>query len=357
MPWLKTVVKHEALAVRRQRERAAPVTDDGELSEPPAPAPTHDQAERYERLRHGAEALRRLKPQEVRCLLLRAQGYSYDQICEQTGYSYTKVNRCFSEGRRAFLERVAGIETGAECERLEPLLSALADGEAGAEELASLRPHLKSCLSCRARLREYRRPRAGWRRWCRRRSWRRASGDGPGGAAQPGGVGDRRHPRQGRRLRRARPCGRRACDRPEAGRRGRIRRRDRRRRRRRGAPGERTRRAPGQAGGSRQAGNREAPGRDGRRSAGHRAHPAAHLGAASRAPAAARPGERVRARPGAARACKPIANGRYGRERVRARWRFRRRRRWWRVRPLAARSPPAQHWALRQSVEQAGVSF
>ena len=38
MPWLKTVVKHEALAVRRQRERAAPVTDDGELSEPPAPA-------------------------------------------------------------------------------------------------------------------------------------------------------------------------------------------------------------------------------------------------------------------------------------------------------------------------------
>ena len=88
--------------------------------------------------------------------MLRAQGYSYDQICEPTGYSYTKVNRCLSEGRRAFLERVAGIETGAECERLEPLLSALADGEAGADELASLRPHLKSCLSCRARLREYR---------------------------------------------------------------------------------------------------------------------------------------------------------------------------------------------------------
>ena len=66
------------------------------------------------------------------------------------------MNRCLSEGRRAFLERVAGIETGAECERLEPLLSALADGEAGADELASLRPHLKSCLSCRARLREYR---------------------------------------------------------------------------------------------------------------------------------------------------------------------------------------------------------
>ena len=157
MPWLKTVVKHEALAVRRQRERAAPVTDDGEPVEPRgAAAATHDQAERYERLRVGAEALKRLKSQEVRCLLLRAEGHSYKQICEITGFSYTKVNRCLSEGRRAFFDRLEGIEAGAECERLEPLLSALADGEAGAEELAALRPHLKTCLSCRARLREYR---------------------------------------------------------------------------------------------------------------------------------------------------------------------------------------------------------
>ena len=157
VPWLKTVVKHEALAVRRQRERAAPVTDDGEPSEPRVPAvATHDQAERYERLRLGAEALRRLKPQEVRCLLLRAEGHSYKQICEITGWTYTKVNRCLSEGRRAFFERLAGIETGSECERLEPLLSALADGEAKADDLAALRPHLRTCLSCRARLREYR---------------------------------------------------------------------------------------------------------------------------------------------------------------------------------------------------------
>ena len=157
VPWLKTVVKHEALAVRRQRERAAPVTDDGEPTEPASSAAaTHDQAERYERLRLGAEALRRLKPQEVRCLLLRAEGHSYEQICEITGWTYTKVNRCLSEGRRAFFALVDGIETGAECERLRPLLSAMADGEAGAEELQALRPHLKTCLTCRARLREYR---------------------------------------------------------------------------------------------------------------------------------------------------------------------------------------------------------
>jgi Putative zinc-finger len=68
----------------------------------------------------------------------------------------TKVNRCLSEGRRAFLERLSGIESGAECERLAPSLSALADGEALREELASLRLHLKGCSSCRARLADFR---------------------------------------------------------------------------------------------------------------------------------------------------------------------------------------------------------
>jgi RNA polymerase sigma factor (sigma-70 family) len=155
--WLKTVVKHEAFAIRRQRERQAPTTDDGELGEPAAPeTPTQDQAERYERLRLGAEAMRKLKPHEVRCLLLKAEGYSYKEICSITGWSYTKVNRCMTEGRRAFLERVAGIEGGGECERLAPLVSLLADGELGADEIRMLRPHLKTCLACRARLREYR---------------------------------------------------------------------------------------------------------------------------------------------------------------------------------------------------------
>ncbi len=92
VPWLKTVVKHEAFAIRRQRERQAPTTDDGEIAELPAPeTPTHDQAERYERLRVGAEAMRMLKPHEIRCLLLKAEGYSYKEICRITGWSYTKA--------------------------------------------------------------------------------------------------------------------------------------------------------------------------------------------------------------------------------------------------------------------------
>jgi RNA polymerase sigma factor (sigma-70 family) len=157
VPWLKTVVKHEAFALRRQRERLTPVTGDGEPIERGTPAAaTHEQAERYERLSQSAEALGRLKPQEIRCLVLRAQGLSYREICETTGFTYTKVNRCLTEGRLALAGRLAGIEEGAECERLAPLLSALADGEADADALARLRPHLKTCLSCRARLREYR---------------------------------------------------------------------------------------------------------------------------------------------------------------------------------------------------------
>ena len=109
VPWLRTVVKHEAWALRRQRQRAAPVADDGDVPEPPSEAAlTHDQAERIDRLRVGAEALKQLKPQEIRALVLRAEGYSYKQIQEVTGWTYTKVNRCLTEGRKAFLERVAG---------------------------------------------------------------------------------------------------------------------------------------------------------------------------------------------------------------------------------------------------------
>jgi RNA polymerase sigma factor (sigma-70 family) len=153
VPWLKTVVKHEAFALRRQRDRKSPVTDDGELGERGTTAEvTHDQAERYERLRQGAEALRQLKPQEVRALRLKAEGYTYAEICQITGWTYTKVNRCLTEGRRALAIRLAGIQGGIECARLAPWLAALADGETGADEVALLQPHMNTCLCCRARL-------------------------------------------------------------------------------------------------------------------------------------------------------------------------------------------------------------
>jgi RNA polymerase sigma factor (sigma-70 family) len=154
VPWLKTVVKHEAFALRKQREKHGVPTEQDELT--PARTDTHEQVERLDTLQRGAEAMQRLKPQEMRCLLLLAEGYSYRQICEITGFTYTKVNRCLAEGRQSFLRRVDGIEAGDECARLAPLLSAAADGEADADDMLALRRHMRGCLACRASLREAR---------------------------------------------------------------------------------------------------------------------------------------------------------------------------------------------------------
>ena len=89
-------------------------------------------------------------------MLLRAEGHSYAEIQAKTGWTYTKVDRCLKEGRRSFVRHVHGIETGAECAELEPLLSAFADGEARATEMLRLRRHLRSCAGCRATVGHYR---------------------------------------------------------------------------------------------------------------------------------------------------------------------------------------------------------
>lgn len=116
--WLRTTVKNEALAIVRQRRRIVPGGSadglgDAHLFSPQAMPPTDVQVERLERLRLGSRALRQLKPQEIRALQLQAEGYSYKEIAEITGWSATKVNRCISEGRQAFRRAVARIESGA----------------------------------------------------------------------------------------------------------------------------------------------------------------------------------------------------------------------------------------------------
>jgi RNA polymerase sigma factor (sigma-70 family) len=154
LAWLRTVLKHECAAVRAQREQLVE-HDEADL-DGHAARHQEDPAERaigFERLRHTAEALQRLKPQELTALLLRAEGFSYREIGERTSWSATKVNRCVTEGRRALLSRLGAIESGAECMRWLPLLSRLADGEADAADLAQLRPHLRRCAGCRATLR------------------------------------------------------------------------------------------------------------------------------------------------------------------------------------------------------------
>ena len=59
VPWLKTVVKREAWAIRRQRERHTPSAPESEELDGMAPGSAHDHAERFERLQLGAEAMKR----------------------------------------------------------------------------------------------------------------------------------------------------------------------------------------------------------------------------------------------------------------------------------------------------------
>ncbi len=100
--WLRTTTKHEALAIGRQRRRLVPTGESESVPESGGGSPdAHDHVERFERLQLGAQALGRLKPQEVRCLLLKAEGYSYREICEITGFTYTKVPRCVAMPRFA----------------------------------------------------------------------------------------------------------------------------------------------------------------------------------------------------------------------------------------------------------------
>jgi RNA polymerase sigma factor (sigma-70 family) len=155
--WLHTVVKHEALAVNRQRCRivGGQDVDLDAIEVRTAPSP-EERVLGLEQVARSAEALQRLKPQEVRALWLKATGHSYQEICDATGWTYTKVNRCLAEGRKSFLARYAGIEAGEECRRWAPVLSAMVDGEATAKQMLELRPHLRNCAGCRASVRELR---------------------------------------------------------------------------------------------------------------------------------------------------------------------------------------------------------
>jgi hypothetical protein len=160
------VTKHEALAVRRKRQRllgtAPPRPEDGGVAEdwvdllPAGGVGPAERVERKELIARSREALQALKPAELRALTLLAEGYSYAEISELTGFSATKVNRCLAEGRERFRRILSGSEDGSRCRELQPLLSALCDGEAGAEEERAVREHLRACAGCRATLRSYR---------------------------------------------------------------------------------------------------------------------------------------------------------------------------------------------------------
>jgi RNA polymerase sigma factor (sigma-70 family) len=191
--WLKVVVRHEALAIRHARQESVAGEEvDFDAHAAPGQRGIEDEVAGSERVVRSAEALRTLKRDEATALLLKAQGHSYAEIGALQGWTYTKVNRAITEGRKRFLEAYAEIESGEGCERMAPLLLSLAAGTAQSAEVVALRAHLRHCVACRARVRDLHRARrplapAWWLpvsalaaplRWLRDRL--------PGGADEPG---------------------------------------------------------------------------------------------------------------------------------------------------------------------------
>lgn len=160
--WTQTVTKHEALAVRASREKLLGYQRPREGAEDPIaliPASgdgPDEQVERREDVARSREALQALKPAELRALGLLAEGYSYFEIGERTGWSQTKINRLLAEGRAHFRSLITSSEDGSRCRELRPLLSAFCDGETGPRQALEVREHLRACAQCRATMRTYR---------------------------------------------------------------------------------------------------------------------------------------------------------------------------------------------------------
>jgi RNA polymerase sigma factor (sigma-70 family) len=154
--WMRVVVKHEAMAIRRARA-ASVDRDEVDLDAVHASARDVDeQVAGGERVDRSVEALRALKPDEAKALMLKAQGLSYQEIGRRFGWTYTKVNRSITEGRARFLKEFRGIEAGEACARYEEAIAALAEGRATSAQVVWIRPHLRHCAACRAAVRDLR---------------------------------------------------------------------------------------------------------------------------------------------------------------------------------------------------------
>jgi RNA polymerase sigma factor (sigma-70 family) len=153
--WLKVVIRHEAMAIRRARSESVG-NEDLELDDfvPGTERPVEDVIASGERVRRSAEALRALKPDEAKALMMKAHGLSYEEIGRRNGWTYTKVNRALTEGRKRFMDAYEGIESGAACDAFAEIVEALALGAATAAQLVRIRPHLRHCSACRAAVRD-----------------------------------------------------------------------------------------------------------------------------------------------------------------------------------------------------------
>jgi RNA polymerase sigma factor (sigma-70 family) len=101
LAWLTLVAKRECWAryKRRRRDRSAEreVAAGALVDSIPSRATGPEQL--VAEVDEARAQLATLKPQELRALSFLATGYTYNEIAAMTQWTYTKVNRCVSEGR------------------------------------------------------------------------------------------------------------------------------------------------------------------------------------------------------------------------------------------------------------------
>jgi RNA polymerase sigma factor (sigma-70 family) len=116
LAWLYTTVKREAWRIRRRASRRRELSYERPLDSSGSETPwvemlpsDHPEPEeltvRAEALAERQRSFAALKPDQRRALALLAMGFSYREICEITGWTYTKVNRSVAEGRVALRGR------------------------------------------------------------------------------------------------------------------------------------------------------------------------------------------------------------------------------------------------------------
>ena len=107
--YVGVIAQHEASRLRRQTERVWP------LDRPlhgDSPTTGRDLIAEHRTVDLDAlidtrDALGQIKPDEARALMARALGWRYLEICDAFAWTYTKTNRCVTEGRAAVRQRLA----------------------------------------------------------------------------------------------------------------------------------------------------------------------------------------------------------------------------------------------------------
>lgn len=119
LAWLTLTLKRRCWACYRHQQLSRQVTTSDPRRGPAPPRSTEDRAsapalpDEVAEIADAVSQMRRhlaaLKPAERKALSLLALGYSYTEIAEITGWTYTKVNRCITEGRRAIRNRQTAL--------------------------------------------------------------------------------------------------------------------------------------------------------------------------------------------------------------------------------------------------------